>query len=84
MLLGSYATLKIRPTRPGSDPREARFPIDNGEETPFQARVQRLLPMRLRLEHDDRIADGAKLFVASLAMLGVSLAMEAVFGIAVS
>lgn len=81
ILLFGYATLKVRPTRPGKDPRSARFPIDRGEETPFQARVQRLVPARLRLAHDDRLADGTKLFVASLAMLAVSYVMEAVFGI---
>jgi hypothetical protein len=79
-----YATLKVRPVRPDKDPQDARFPIDRGEETPFQARVQRVVPARYRLDHDERLSDGTKLFVASLAMLLVSYLMESVFGIAVA
>jgi hypothetical protein len=83
VLLG-YSTLKLRPVRPDKDPAEARFPADNGEETPFQRRVQRVLPRRYRLAHDDRLPDAAKLFVASLLVLAVSYAMEAAFGVGVA
>jgi hypothetical protein len=82
-LLLAYSTLKLRPVRPDKDPSEARIPADAGHETPFQSRVQRLLPAEYRLEHDDRLADGTKLFVASLVVLVVSFVMETVFGVAV-
>ncbi|MFD1513158.1 DUF7555 family protein [Halomarina rubra] len=83
MLLFGLAALKLRPTR--LDKRdEARLPADRGRETPFQSRVQRVIPSAYRLDHDDRLSDALKLFVASLLVLAVSYVMETVFGIAVS
>ena len=83
LMLG-LGSLKLRPVRMDKDPREALLPANSGEETPLQAAVQRALPAQYRLAYGDRLSDGTKLFVASLVVLAVSFAMEAVFGIAVS
>lgn len=81
-----YATFTLRPKPPWSDDdpaaAETGRPVGNRTETRFQAAVQRLPPARFRqVPVDDRLSDGARLFLASLAMLGTSLAMEVVFGI---
>ena len=83
-LMFGYGSLKLRPVRSDKSSREARFRADSGEETRFQAAVQRLLPARYRLEYDDRLTDATKLFVTSLVVLAVSFLMEAAFGVAVS
>lgn len=83
-LMFGYGSLKLRPVRRDKDPQNARFPADTGEETRFQAAVQRLLPERYRLAYDDRLTDATKLFVTSLVVLAVSFLMETVFGVAVA
>lgn len=81
-----YGTFALRPSPPWNDddPAESR----DGEvvgartETRFQAAVQRLPPARFRrLPVDDRLPAGVNIFLASLAMLGTSMAMEFVFGV---
>lgn len=63
---------------------ESREPVvGSRDETRFQAAVQRIPPLSwYSLPPSERLSTPAKLFVASLAMLGWSFALETVFGVA--
>ncbi|WP_134672446.1 DUF7555 family protein [Halorussus marinus] len=95
LLLFGYGTFKLRPAPPwgteSGEDGEIRVVendssgrvVGSREETRFQAAVQRIPPLsRYSLAPDDRLSPGAKLFLASLAVLGWSYALETVFGVA--
>ncbi|GAA0287631.1 DUF7555 family protein [Halobacterium noricense] len=78
-----YGTFKLLPSRPWKDDDE-RGPFETaaGEDTQFQALVQRLPPARFRpVPVVHRLPTGVRVFLASLVMLGTSLALEQLFGI---
>lgn len=86
ILAFGYATFTLRPRPPWKDD-EATEPtgtsVGDREETRVQALAQEVPPARFRrLPVDERLPDGVKMFLASLAILGTSYAMEAVFGVA--
>jgi hypothetical protein len=97
LLLFGYGAFQLRPGRPwdvdkagdeveivrrGDD--ENKRSIGSREETTFQATVQRIPPLsRYSIPPEERLPPGVKLFVSSLAVLGTSFAMEAVFGVGV-
>lgn len=96
LLLFGYGTFQLRPSPPwGTESTEdgelkvtRNRPngtvVGSRDETRFQAAVQRLPPVsRYPLAPDDRLSDGAKLFLASLAVLAWSFVMETVFGVGV-
>ena len=82
----AYATFTLWPTPPwkkeeGSEPKQPS--IGGREETRFQAFAQEVPPARFRpLPVDQRWPVGVKMFLASIAILGTSYAMETVFGVA--
>jgi len=93
--LFGYGTFKLRPDPPwGTESGEdgelkvvenepSGRVVGAREETRFQAAVQRIPPLsRYPLAPDERLSPGAKLFLASLAVLGWSYALETVFGVA--
>jgi len=95
LLLFGYGTFKLRPDPPwGTESGEdgelkvvenepSGSVVGAREETRFQAAVQRVPPLsRYALAPDERLSPGAKLFLASLAVLGWSYALETVFGVA--
>ena len=80
-LLIAYATLRLWPTSPEDLEQEPHK--TQTERSRLQATVQRLPPvswMRLPAP-DNRIALAVKLFLAGIAVLGLSLMMEIGFGI---
>lgn len=86
-----YGTLALRPSPPwkGDDPVAdgdgAGEVVGGRQETRFQALVQALPPARFHpLPVDDRLPAGVNVFVAGLAMLVTSFALEAVFGVGVA
>lgn len=96
LLTFGYATFKLRPDPPWATEhtedgkirvtkkRPSGRVVGGREETRFQAAVQRIPPLPwYSLPPDDRLSVAAKLFVASLATLGWSFVLEAVFGVAV-
>jgi hypothetical protein len=77
------ATLKLRPTPPWKD--ADRLPANRRGKTPLQAAMANYSPIDMNHfapNENDRLSDGVKLFLASLLVLLVSFAMEAVFGVA--
>jgi len=79
-----YGTFKLLPSRPwrDSDQRIDPFGAAADEQTKFQELVQRLPPGRLRpVPAAERVPTGARVFVASLVMLGTSIVLEQAFGI---
>jgi len=70
----------------GGDPFQPRRRRDRGlrEPTAFQRAVRRLPPAaRYPVRAADRVSDGARLLLASVAMYALSFVMEAVFGVGV-
>ncbi|WP_225335418.1 DUF7555 family protein [Halomicrobium urmianum] len=64
------------------DPDEGVSARGYREPTPFESALARAVPAAGGLvPPDDRLSPSVKLFVASLLVLGVSLAMETVFGV---
>lgn len=64
------------------DPDEGIAARGYREPTPFESALARAVPAAGGLvPPDDRLSPSVKLFVASLLVLGVSLAMETVFGV---
>ncbi|WP_227353157.1 DUF7555 family protein [Haladaptatus salinisoli] len=95
LLLFGYATFQLRPSQPwdvdrtgdgveivrNDDRAEA---IGSRKETRFQAAVQRIPPLtRYSIPPEERLPAAVKLFLTSIAVLGTSFAMEAVFGVGV-
>lgn len=79
-LMFGLGSLAIQPTSPRRD--EPRFSLDSDGQHRFEARIQALPPLRgERLPFDRRIGRDAKLFAASLVVLGASLFLE--FGLGV-
>lgn len=79
-LLFGVGTLAIQPPKPGGSRRW--FSIENDEQTRLDAAIQRLPPLDEQpLPQERRIGNGAKLFVASLVVLGVSALLEFGFGV---
>lgn len=82
-----YGTLLLWPDSPQSDDEEGRtvdlFDRAGGPpDTRFQRLVQRLPPARFRqIPHRKRLSTGARVVVAAVAMLGISLVLELVFGV---
>ncbi len=78
-----YGTFKLLPTRPWKDDDErGPFEAAAGEDTQFQALVQRLPPARFRpVPVVHRLPTGVRVFLASMVMLGTSLALDQLFGI---
>jgi hypothetical protein len=80
-----YGTFLLLPSKPwkddDTDPFEAA--VGGGRDaTRFQDAVQRLPPARFRpVPSDDRLSTGARIFLGSLVMLGVSIVLEVAFGI---
>ncbi|WP_254663015.1 hypothetical protein [Haladaptatus sp. W1] len=94
-VLFGYGAFQLRPSRAwnvdkSSDEIEI-FRIKNTgdvigsrEETRFQSTVQRLPPLSwYSIPPEERFSSGAKLFLASIAILLTSFLMEAVFGVGV-
>jgi len=78
-LLFGITAFGLRPTGAWT---ESSASSPNREETRFQAVVQATPPLRrYDLAPDERLPVAAKLFVASVLVLGVSFAMERVFGV---
>lgn len=97
LLMGGYATFLLLPERPWDTRKtgdgsveivrrdDSKDPIGSREETKFQAMVQRLPPLtRYSIPPEERLSPGAKLFIASLVVLGTSATMEFVFGVGIS
>ena len=95
ILLFGYSALQMRPEPPWdterTDDGEVKIikerptgtVVGSRTETKFQAAVQRIPPLsRYSLPPDERLPEATKLFVASLAVLAWSFAMETVFGVA--
>ncbi|MUV61643.1 hypothetical protein [Halobacterium sp. CBA1126] len=78
-----FGTFKLLPSRPWKDDDDGgRFETAAGEDTAFQSLVQRLPPARFRpVPVVHRLPTGVRVFLASLVMLGTSLALEQMFGI---
>ncbi|QLH79367.1 hypothetical protein HZS55_19620 [Halosimplex rubrum] len=75
--LGSFG---IQPT-PSYRERK-RVTLESDRQTGFEARLQRVPPLRgERIPFDNRIGRDKKIFAASLVVLGVSLVMEFGLGI---
>ncbi|SFL40783.1 hypothetical protein SAMN04487950_3689 [Halogranum rubrum] len=73
-----YGAFSLQPVKPWKD--------DDGDtrrDTPkgLQRLAERAIPQTYRVSSRDRLSTGAKLFVASLFVLGTSAAMEFVFGV---
>lgn len=90
-VLFGIGTLKLRPTaawRKGDGNREKALlqtgrDSDHESESWLQARIQRVPPLdRYGLRPNERLSDGAKLFLASVLILLLSFVLESVFGIA--
>ncbi|NHN60668.1 MULTISPECIES: hypothetical protein [Halorussus] len=95
LLAFGYGTLQLRPDPPWSteegeegeikivkEERPSGTVVNSREETAFQAAVQRIPPLPwYSLPPDERISVAFKIFLAGLATLGWSFAMEAVFGV---
>jgi hypothetical protein len=76
---GEQSTPGSERTIEGVDPD---VQLDPRTESRFESLVTGVPPLEsYRVPPDDRVPVGAKLYVASLLMLAVSYAMEAVFGI---
>lgn len=76
--LFGIGTFKLRPTPPWKD---ERLPSTDG--VPLQSTLQRLPPLdQYGVSGDQRLSVGAKLLLSSLLILGVSFALETVFGVA--
>lgn len=95
LLAFGYATLQLRPDPPWSTERaeDGRLKVTKNEkkgtvvggrdETRFQKSVQRIPPLPwYSLPPDERLSVPAKMFLASLAILGWSFVMETAFGVA--
>jgi hypothetical protein len=82
----AYSAVRLRAATPRTAEEagaSARRP--SAGQSGLLARVSpRLLPAHLRLPIDERPSPAAKLFVASLAVLAGSAALEVVFGVGVS
>lgn len=81
-----YGTLLLLPSKPwkSADDSADLFgpPESDDGDSGFQQFVQRLPPARFRpLEPARRLPTGARLFVASLFVLGASIVLEQVFGV---
>lgn len=94
LLLFGYATFQLRPEKPWDTEKtedggvevvrkdDTMEAIGSREQTRFQAAVQRLPPLsRYSLPPEERLPIAAKLFLASLAVLGTSFLMETAFGV---
>ncbi|WP_101295058.1 DUF7555 family protein [Halegenticoccus soli] len=81
-LLG-YATFRLRPKSLWKRRGEAAEESDPARETRFQRLARTPLPADLVLPPEERIPAPARLFAASLVVLGTSAAMEFVFGVGV-
>lgn len=93
LALFGYGALRLRPDPPWDTERtedgevtvtrnDSRDATTVREETRFQAAVQRLPPASsYPLPPNERLSSGAKLFLASLAVLGLSFVLETVFGV---
>ena len=95
LLAFGYATFQLRPDPPWDTKRtdDGKIKVTKNrtdgtvvssrEETRFQAAVQRIPPLPwYSLPPNERLPVAAKMFLASLAVLGWSFVMETVFGIA--
>ena len=95
LLLFGYSAFQMRPEPPWDTSRtdEGKVTVTKNrpqesvvgarEETRFQAAVQRVPPLAwYSLPPDERLSTAAKLFVASIAVLGWSFVLETVFGVA--
>lgn len=84
-----YGTLLLTPTPPWKDDKEASFKLSDAfsnpneePDTKFQRFVQALPPARFRqIPHHDRLSTGARMFIAALAMMAVSIVLEQAFGV---
>ncbi|WP_436923735.1 DUF7555 family protein [Halosimplex amylolyticum] len=82
IFLFGLGSLGIQPTPSYRD--EKRLSMDSSREHGFEARIQQLPPLRGdRVPFDQRVDRNKKVFVASLLVLAVSLAMEFWLGIRV-
>ncbi len=82
-LLFGAGALMIRPQAAWKDDDDDNTLVSSDEETRFQAAVQSIPPLRrYELEPDDRFSTVTRVFVCSLFVLGTSLVMEVVFGVA--
>ncbi|ELZ25739.1 hypothetical protein C475_09779 [Halosimplex carlsbadense 2-9-1] len=78
--LFGVGSLGIQPTP--SYKEQKRVTLESDRQTGFEARLQRIPPLRgERIPFDNRVGRNAKVFAASLIVLGVSLVME--FGLGV-
>lgn len=78
--LFGIGTLKLRPSAAWSENEESQ--TRNDEETWLQARIQHIPPLdRYGLRPNDRLSNGAKLFLASVLILLASFSLEIVFGV---
>ncbi|WP_435177491.1 DUF7555 family protein [Halorussus sp. AFM4] len=96
LLAFGYGTLQLRPDPPWKteegeegeikivrEERPSGTVVNSREETAFQAAVQRIPPLPwFSLPPDERVSVALKIFLAGLATLAWSFAMEAVFGVA--
>jgi hypothetical protein len=72
-----YAAFSLQPVKPWKDESGSRDDAPKG----FQRFAEQTIPANYRVHPRDRLSTGAKLFVASLFILGTSAAMEFVFGV---
>jgi hypothetical protein len=86
-VLFGIGTLKLRPTSPWQEGDENESSevshAGSDNDSPLQRAIHRVLPLdQHELRPNNRLSDGAKLFLASVFMLVVSFLMESVFDIA--
>lgn len=72
-----YGAFSLQPVKPWKDGTSASTDEPRG----VQRFVERQIPENYRVTPRERLSTGSKLFVASLFVLGTSMAMEFVFGI---
>lgn len=72
-----YGAFSLQPVKPWKDDDDTRRDTPKG----LQRLAERTIPETYRVSPRDRLSTGAKLFVASLFILGTSAAMEFVFGV---
>lgn len=75
--LFGYGAFSLQPVKPWKDGERASDDTPRG----LQQVAARIVPERYRVRPRDRLSTGAKLFVASLFVLGTSATMEFVFGV---
>lgn len=82
-LLFGAGSFGMRPKAAWKDDDDDNTSAASDAETRFQAAVQSIPPLRrYELDPEDRLSTGTRVFVSSLFVLGTSLVMEAVFGVA--